>query len=184
MNRRVLLIGHPRRPEAYEVAERLVEGLTAAGIEVAGIADELAAFGIAQRPGVVTVAPEEAGVACELAVVLGGDGTILRAAELSRDCGVPLLGINLGHVGFLAEAEKEDVERIVACVRERSWIVETRATLEVVATDGWLSTVFLKEDVYRQPSRTVRRVHDALRSRGWRGQLTPRPDFARYFRDY
>ena len=70
MNRRVLLIGHPRRPEAYEVAERLVEGLTAAGIEVAGIADELAAFGIAQRPGVVTVAPEEAGVACELAVVL------------------------------------------------------------------------------------------------------------------
>ena len=47
-----------------------------------------------------------------------------------------LLGINLGHVGFLAEAEKEDVERIVACVRERSWIVETRATLEVVATDG------------------------------------------------
>ena len=46
MNRRVLLIGHPRRPEAYEVAERLVEGLTAAGIEVAGIADELAAFGI------------------------------------------------------------------------------------------------------------------------------------------
>ncbi|MGW3798809.1 NAD kinase [Dermacoccus nishinomiyaensis] len=136
MNRRVLLIGHPRRPEAYEVAERLVDGLTAAGIEVAGIADELAAFGIAQRPGVVTVAPEEAGVACELAVVLGGDGTILRAAELSRDCGVPLLGINLGHVGFLAEAEKEDVERIVACVRERSWIVETRATLEVVATDG------------------------------------------------
>lgn len=159
MNRRVLLIGHPRRPEAYEVAERLVDGLTAAGIEVAGIADELAAFGIVQRPGVVTVAPEEAGVACELAVVLGGDGTILRAAELSRDCGVPLLGINLGHVGFLAEAEKEDVERIVACVRERSWIVETRATLEVVATDG-RGEVELHRG-WRSTRRASRRPHES-----------------------
>ena len=42
--------------------------------------------------------------------MVGGDGTILRAAELARETGTPLLGVNLGHVGFLAEAEPEDVE--------------------------------------------------------------------------
>ena len=46
---------------------------------------------------------------CELVFVLGGDGTILRGAEMSRGTDVPLLGVNLGHVGFLAEAEREDL---------------------------------------------------------------------------
>jgi NAD+ kinase len=48
----------------------------------------------------------------ELVVVLGGDGTILRAAELVRGSRVPLLGINLGHVGFLAEAERDDLAQV------------------------------------------------------------------------
>lgn len=133
MTRRILLIGHPRRPEAYDVAERLVSALTGQGIEVAGFADELDAFGIREREGVVTVT-DAACDGCELAVVLGGDGTILRAAEISRDNGTPLLGINLGHVGFLAEAEKDDVDAIVAGIIGRSWTVEERATLEVVAS--------------------------------------------------
>ena len=49
---------------------------------------------------------------CELAVVFGGDGTILRAAEVCRGTGTPLLGVNLGHVGFLAEADEEDLEDV------------------------------------------------------------------------
>ena len=58
-------------------------------------------------------------------IVLGGDGTLLRAAELARPSGVPLLGVNLGHVGFLAEAERDDldatVDRVVAATtRSRS----------------------------------------------------------------
>lgn len=133
MTRRVLLIGHPRRPEAFDVAERLVSSLTSHGIEVCGIAEELASFGIEERAGVVSVDESRAGEGCELAVVLGGDGTILRAAEISRDSGIPLLGINLGHVGFLAEAEKEDVEAIVDGIIHSTWAVEERATLEVVA---------------------------------------------------
>ena len=44
-------------------------------------------------------------------MVLGGDGTILRAAELVRDYEVPLLGVNLGHVGFLAESEREELAK-------------------------------------------------------------------------
>ena len=57
---------------------------------------------------------------CELAVVIGGDGTILRAAELTHGTATPLLGVNLGHVGFLAEAESEDVETMIERDRRAS----------------------------------------------------------------
>ena len=76
----------------------------------------------ASRPPTAT--PSAGAAGCELVCVLGGDGTILRGAELSRGTGVPLLGVNLGHVGFLAEAEREDldatVERIVTPRLHRS----------------------------------------------------------------
>jgi NAD+ kinase len=81
---------------------------------------------------------EEAGAAegCELAVVLGGDGTILRAAEITHDVGTPVLGVNLGHVGFLAEAESEDVEATIAAIVERRYTAEDRLTIDVAVYQG------------------------------------------------
>jgi len=67
----------------------------------------------------------------ELVIVLGGDGTILRAAELTRGCPVPLLGVNLGHVGFLAESEREDLTETVTRALARDYTVEERLTLSV-----------------------------------------------------
>ncbi|NNG41304.1 NAD kinase [Flexivirga sp. ID2601S] len=136
MTRRVLLVGHPGRPEALDVAAELVHGLTKNGIEVTGSIEELRAFGVLGEPGVTGEdAPRPDG--CELAVVLGGDGTILRGAETVRESGVPLLGINLGHVGFLAEAERDDIEHTVEHIVHRDWTVEERETLEVEASlDG------------------------------------------------
>lgn len=67
----------------------------------------------------------------ELAIVLGGDGTILRAAELVRESATPLLGINLGHVGFLAEAERESLDESVHMALNRQYEVEERMTLSV-----------------------------------------------------
>ena len=67
----------------------------------------------------------------ELAIVLGGDGTILRAAELTRGLGVPLLGVNLGHVGFLAESEREDIGEAVRRLAAGDYEVEERGTLDV-----------------------------------------------------
>src|SRR6185295_14556254 len=67
----------------------------------------------------------------ELVIVLGGDGTILRAAEIARGCDAPLLGVNLGHVGFLAEAEREDLPATVARVLARDYEVEERMTISV-----------------------------------------------------
>jgi NAD+ kinase len=67
----------------------------------------------------------------EIVIVLGGDGTILRAAELTRGCGAPLVGVNLGHVGFLAESEREDLDETVDRVLANDYEVEERMTLNV-----------------------------------------------------
>jgi NAD+ kinase len=64
-------------------------------------------------------------------IVLGGDGTILRAAEIGRGCDRPLLGVNLGHVGFLAEAERDDLPATVHALCARDYAVEERMTLSV-----------------------------------------------------
>lgn len=72
----------------------------------------------------------------ELVMVLGGDGTILRAAELVREAEIPLLGVNLGHVGFLAESERADLEETVRWVADRSYTVEERTTIEVLVWQG------------------------------------------------
>ncbi len=70
-------------------------------------------------------------------VVLGGDGTILRGAEWVMSSDIPLLGVNLGHVGFLAEAESSEIDNIVAHVVACSYSVEERFTIEVtVREDG------------------------------------------------
>ena len=83
------------------------------------------------------VGRQDAADGAEIAIVLGGDGTFLRAAELARPAQVPLLGVNLGHVGFLAETEPEDVESAIDSVIDRAYEVEERLTLDVdILSDG------------------------------------------------
>ena len=75
----------------------------------------------------------------ELVLVLGGDGTILRAAEMARGTGVPLLGVNLGRVGFLAESEASHLDGTIDHVLAGEWAVDERVTIDVTATlDGEL----------------------------------------------
>jgi len=132
--RRVLLVTHTGRADAVTLAREVAQELCDAGIEVCAESEEAVAL---VPCGVVTVDAQHAAEDCELVVVLGGDGTILRGAELARPYDVPLLGVNLGHVGFLAEAEVEEVSRVVRAVVDRSWTVEERTTLDVhVTLDG------------------------------------------------
>ncbi|MEL4319108.1 NAD kinase [Leifsonia sp. YIM 134122] len=72
----------------------------------------------------------------ELVIVLGGDGTILRAAELVRDAATPILGVNLGHVGFLAESERDDLSEAIGRGLARDYVVEERMTLSVRVKQG------------------------------------------------
>lgn len=90
--------------------------------------------------GVEPVGPDATGHV-DMVLVLGGDGTILRASEVARELDVPLVGINTGHVGFLAEADPDAVEQIVADMVAGRYTVETRTTLEVevIAPDGTTS---------------------------------------------
>lgn len=136
-HRRILLVAHPRRQEAHDVAADVVDRLEAAGIEVTMVPGEAAAVDLSAGHGVIPADPAGPAEGCELVCVLGGDGTILRGAEMSRGSGAPLLGVNLGHVGFLAEAEREDIAATVQHVVDRSYTVEERTTLEVSAqVDG------------------------------------------------
>ena len=77
---------------------------------------------------------EDAAVGAEAVIVLGGDGTFLRAAELARPAGVPVLGINLGRVGFLAEADPEHLQDAVDAVISGDYRVEERMTLQVTVS--------------------------------------------------
>ena len=137
MTRRILLVAHPRRIEAQKFAVDVADRLHAAGLEVALLPDAAEATILGGSPNVVTADPADPARGCELVCVLGGDGAILRGAALSRGTDAPLLGINLGHVGFLAEAEREKLGEAVERIVARDYAVEERMTLEVTAThDG------------------------------------------------
>jgi NAD+ kinase len=128
--RSVLVLVHTGRPEAIRSAHLVIERLTEAGISVRMLDDEAEEV----RCAGAEVMPRSAAAAdgVELAMVLGGDGSLLRAAELARASGVPLLGVNLGHVGFLAEAEREDLVVTVDKVVTRRYDVEERMTVDVL----------------------------------------------------
>lgn len=134
MTRRILLVAHPRRIEAQKFAGAVADRLHAAGLEVALLPDAAEAITLGGSPNVVTADPADPARDCELVCVLGGDGAILRGAALSRGTNAPLLGINLGHVGFLAEAEREKLGETVERIVARDYAVEERMTLEVTAT--------------------------------------------------
>ncbi|MBK0419882.1 NAD kinase [Leucobacter sp. CSA1] len=136
--RRILVVSHTARPEAIAATLSVVSALRSAGVlpvMEAGDREEFAPHLQPERTAQlgVDVAVSE----LEIALVLGGDGTILRAAELLRGSDCPIVGVNLGHVGFLAEMESHDLAVTVDRVLARDYTVEQRVTLDVRATiDG------------------------------------------------
>jgi NAD+ kinase len=130
VTRSVLLIAHTGRAATAEAARRVVRRLQDAGVEVRVLADEAEDIGLT---GVrVCRYDRTAAEGTEVVLVLGGDGSILRSAELAREASVPLLGVNLGRVGFLAAAESEDLDQTVELVLDRAFEVEERMTLDVL----------------------------------------------------
>ena len=140
--RTVLLVVHTGREEATDTARRVekvlgqhniaLRVLTAEAVDRASLhsaPDDMRALGVE----IEIVDPDHgAAEGCELVLVLGGDGTFLRAAELARNADIPVLGVNLGRIGFLAEAEAETIDGVLDHIIARDYRVENRMTLDVV----------------------------------------------------
>ena len=107
--RSVLVVTHTGRPAGVDVAREITKRLAEAGIRVRMLGRR-GARPSGVEPADVVIAGDDPAAGCEIAVAVGGDGTILRAADITRPSGTPVLGINLGHVGFLAEAESDDLD--------------------------------------------------------------------------
>ncbi|KSU51296.1 NAD kinase [Microbacterium enclense] len=136
-DRRILLVVHARRDDTVHAAERILTAVRAAGAVPVVSADDRPE--LAERlslEGVATLGVDVDIDDVELAIVLGGDGTILRAAEMVRGGTAPILGINMGHVGFLAEIERDDMDDAVRRVIARDYTVEERLALAVKIQDA------------------------------------------------
>jgi NAD+ kinase len=152
--RTVLLVVHTGREEATETARRVekvlddnnigLRVLTAEAVDRGSLhlaPDDMRALGVDIQ---LTDADPNAADGCELVMGLGGDGTVLRAAELARNADIPVLGINLGRIGFLAEAEADAIDTVLEHVVARSYTIEDRLTLDIavrvkgaVVSRGW-----------------------------------------------
>ena len=127
--RKAILVINATRPEAVQAAITLAtllangsfELFTSSAVNISG----------------VKLAPVDELPEAEIVIVLGGDGTILRGAEISRLRKIPLLGVNLGHVGFMAEVEKLSLETVAASVIAKSYATDPRMVLAYsVERDG------------------------------------------------
>ena len=146
MSRNVIFLVNASRPEALIATKELSQLLLKEGFTLTTPSD-VNVLGITQKP--VVDLPS-----AELVVVLGGDGTILRGAEVARAQGIPILGINLGHVGFLAEVEKPSLPEIAASIISKGYKTENRMVLnysvtrkQVEISTGWaLNEVTVERD--------------------------------------
>ena len=158
----VLLVTHPTRPEAISTANELAKLLAQKQINV---------FATIKTVGANDF---KASDTIDLAVVLGGDGTMLRAAEIFRGKQVPILGINLGHVGFLAEIERSSLTEIVDAIASGTFSIEERMSLNYqllragkVIESGWaLNEVLVERNDHQMIDLFVQIDHRPL-SRWW-----------------
>ena len=163
--RLVLLVSHTARQEALSATLECAEALLKEGItpvmdqqQLQATVEYAKSVSTQAAASLLELGKQAKETDLELAVVLGGDGTILKAAELVRDSQTPLLGINLGHVGFLAESEKNEIGSTIARVVAKDYLVKERLTLDVsVKLDG--------KEVYRTWALNEATVEKSARER-------------------
>ena len=136
MTRRAILVIKGDRPEAIAASEKIAAELVSADFELFTISKvslkQISTCDVSDLPE------------SEIVIVLGGDGTILRGAEIAREQNIPLLGINLGHVGFLAEVEKIDLKEVSQSIISKDYVLDSRMVLSysvtrngAIVNSGW-----------------------------------------------
>lgn len=133
--RRILLEANILRPELTATVAQVVDACASRGIAVRMLEDTSAT--VPTGTGVESVPDSpDAAVGCELVLVLGGDGTFLRACQYAHAADVPVLGVNLGHIGFLAESEVSSLSGVVEQIAARDYRVVERMTVEATVLHG------------------------------------------------
>lgn len=133
--REVLLVVHTGRNDTRQAAAKIAGWFSDAGIKLRVLEREAPDLEQSTYQRVVPASPQAAEGA-ELVFVLGGDGTLLRAAELAWPAEVPMLAINMGRVGFLTEANPDVLEEAVSQVISHRYEVVNRMTVDVRASVG------------------------------------------------
>jgi NAD+ kinase len=140
MTRSVILVLHPSRPEAHDWAAKVVRDLNSRKIDVL-TASDIAIAGATRKSEQEL---KNSVTDSELVLVLGGDGTILRGTEIAHGSDVPVLGVNLGHVGFLAQIQRPSIETLVDAIDKKRYKTERRMTLSykierkgALVGEGW-----------------------------------------------
>lgn len=123
---KVGLVVHPERPASMAAASQAADAFQAGGASVQATAEDAPLPEINASP----VAPDQVAAGADVVLSFGGDGTFLRAAHLCRDEGVPLLGVNVGRLGFLAELEEDQLDDAIARLLAGDWASEDRVTIE------------------------------------------------------
>ena len=136
MSRYMLVVSHLQRLDAIEASHLVIESLAAQGVVAVVSEDQHGVLQEGSSHPLQVLGKDVDKAEIELGIVLGGDGTILLAAELLRGSGAPLLGVNLGHVGFLAESERDDLPVTVERALAKDYDVDQRQALDVVVTTG------------------------------------------------
>lgn len=140
--RRLSLVLHPRRDVQAAVA-CVADWATRVGIELVGLGDE-------RLPAMVERETEPAALVarCDLVLALGGDGTLLGALRLAAPLGVPVLGVNLGRLGYLTEVDGQQLPEALDAVAAGAFAIEDRSALRAVwKEDGQERTQVAYNDV-------------------------------------
>ena len=141
--REILVVAHARRDDTVAAAHRVIAAIADAGARaVIPADDDVLREALGDPVGVARLGVDVPVDDLEIAIVLGGDGTILRAAELVRGGTAPILGINMGHVGFLAEIEADVIDDAMRRLIERDYEVEERMTLAVRVVDAASTVIY------------------------------------------
>ncbi|WP_394278165.1 NAD kinase [Microbacterium sp.] len=142
VTRNILVVAHAHRQDTVAAARRVVAAVRSAGAQAVLPGDDPDLISAVGDEQIALLGRDVDVTDVELAIVLGGDGTILRAAELVRDASAPVLGINMGHVGFLAELEADDIDEAIGRVVARDYEIHERMALAVQVRDGSGETVY------------------------------------------
>ncbi len=153
--RRMLLVAHTGRPDVDITARKVAATLAEAGIDLLASTDDSRELGLNRFEP--TDDDEGAAGSVEMVLAIGGDGTLLRAAERARPLSAPILGINLGRVGFLTEVDVDHVDAALQAIVDQRYRVSSRMTVQVrvehegqYIAGGWALNEISVEKVTRE----------------------------------